>query len=212
MNWFSANRGYIVCAVLGILVGALGVLWLKKPSKSQPVSLISRPAPVQPQFEKPPLGRLGGSSGATEGSAIDTLAKPAIAETPKTEEESRNPQEPLEKPCPAFTLHLSSSDSVPKQFGLDSVSVSYRYPVGDYYFAFWGRSQTKDGTPKSTTPGQNFLSVGLSTAYLRYQNNVSATGYVRVHLSGLNLYFGYHHQTRQQLSWFVSVGKEWRVF
>lgn len=201
MNWFSANRGYIVCAVLGIFVGALGVLWLKS-SKSQIVTsspVVDNRPRVQPVFVHDTV--------ILKSLAIDTLARrqplPALSKT----ETLRVVQE---KPMPAFTLHLSSSDSVPKTFGLDSVSVSYQYPSGRHFFAYWG---VPNKPLKNVFPARSpLLLAGFAISYLRYQNNLEGFVYGRVRISGLNLESGFHHQSNQQFGWYVGLRREWILF
>lgn len=207
MGWVSQNRGYIVCAVLGILVGALGMLWIKRgPGRLVITSpVISKPAPVEPKWEREPAKRLGGSIGTID----KDQPPPALPKIPTPQPDQETPK--VDTLCPPFTLHLVSDDSVPKQFGLDSVSLAYRWPPGNHYFLFWPRPQIAAHS-STKTGNQSFCSIGFSTAYVRYRNNLYGNVYVRLNLFDLNLKTGYHHQTRQQLSWFVSLGKEWPIF
>lgn len=203
MNFLNQYRGHLICAGLGILVGVFGVLWLKgsKPKTILPNPVVDTPTPVQPKFDDTltmvrRVYRLGGSIG---------IAKPTAPEATPPETVYQQPS-----PCKPFSLHLSSKPTSLSSV-LDSVVVDYFYPSGMHTFEYYNRpSQAAPGTyiPRMT----NLLSTGFEIGYIRWDNNLYANAYIRLRISGLNLKSGYHHQTRQQLSWFVSVGKEWRLF
>lgn len=213
MNFLNQYRGHLICAGLGILVGALLVLWIKgsKTKTILPNPVVDTPAATKPVFDSSDSGntihkkhitihyppkRLGGSIG-----------KVSIAESTTTPPETVY-QQP--SPCKPFSLRLKSSP-ISLSESLDSVLVFYEYPSGMHTFEYYNRPSSVIHTKTSGTNG-GFLRFGFSIGYVRYQNNLYGNAYVSANLFGLNPRIGYHHQTRQQLSWFVSVGKEWRVF
>lgn len=199
MNFLKNNWGWWTAL---LITGIACYFWGEYDPPKPPV--ISKPQIAKPVFIHDTtiiVKRLGGSIGIADNNQTpEGLAK---IPTPQPNQETL-------KVCPPFTLHLVSADSSAQKVGLDSALADYFYPSGNYFFSYWPAQQK--GSSNTLSHSNPLLSIGLSTYYHRYQNNLSGNIYVRLRISGLSLESGYHHQTKQQLGWFLGVRKEWVVF
>jgi len=202
----------IYTAIVGVAAFVAG--WLVTRPDKAPVMAVDRPPPVQPTFEgpatdQPPQGIAKSPIQPTvqEKQEISlNLHIPPVTVAPKLDSPAKT------SPCPPFSLHLVSSDSVPKKFGLDSVSVFYSYPSGDHPFSYWGKAKNQTHKQSGRRSQFSTLSIETQSDYQTYLSRLSVGASLCLSTSRFDILGGYRVIGNSHPSWFVGVRKEWRVF